>query len=139
MAIQAPAPSLIRFEDRPGGVLVVHVQAGVPTERRAAMLLGTLEHLPSNTSRILISFAPGTDLCCTSLWAISAMSDRCAVVGGAVCVCGLGESTIKAARQSGLLRRFVLADHLEQGVEQLLAKGTAPSRTALRWLRGQAA
>jgi len=139
MATQAPAPSLIQFEARPGGVLIVHVQAGVPTERRAAMLLGTLEHLPAETSRIVVSFAPGTDLCCTSLWAISGMADRCAMVGGSVGVCGLGDLTLTAARQAGLLRRFIIVDHIEHGVEQLLAKGNAPSRTALRWLRGQAA
>ena len=125
------SPSLIRLESTPGGVLVVHVAAGVPSERRSAMLVQTLEPMPQEISRILLSFAAGTELCCTSLWALSGLSDRCVAAGGAVGICGLGERTVRTARETGLLRRFVQVDQIEQGIERLMASRSG--KPLLRW------
>lgn len=136
----APLSSLIQHEHRHGGVLVMHVQAGVPAERRASLLVEALEQVPQEgTAKVLLAFSSGTELCCTSLWALSHLSDRCAHAGGGLVVCGLGETTLEAARQTGLYKRFVLVEDVEEGVARLLSNSHAHPRQGLRRLFGRAA
>ncbi len=136
----APLSSLIQRENRHGGIAVLHVQAGVPAERRASLLVEALESMPDDgVGKVLLAFSPGTELCCTSLWAMSHLSDRCTEAGGSLVVSGLGDSTLEAARQTGLCKRFAVVDDVEEGVARLLSKANSTGRPGLRRLFGRAA
>ncbi len=131
---------LIQREDRHGGIVVLHVQAGMPAERRASLLIEVLETLPDESTRhVLVAFSPGTELCCTSLWALSNLADRCSKAKGTLCVSGLGDATLQAATQAGILRRFMVVEEPDEGVARLLSAASGSPKQGFRKLFGRAA
>ena len=63
---QSGVTPLVQEEFRHGGIVVLHVQAGMAAERRASLLVEVLEQHPGQRARkVLMSFTPGTELCCT--------------------------------------------------------------------------